>query len=71
MAIVTDQGFFLVQGYYSNYSTKFIVNTTFGTDTLVVYDGNPDDGLTQTGIVLFWVTLANLAYTNNLISYVP
>ena len=66
--LATDQGFFLVQGGFSG--TTFTVNNT-GADTLVVYDGDSTAGVTQTGIVLSGVTLAQLnAFTgSNFISH--
>ena len=48
--LVTDQKYFTVQGNYLNGS--FTVNTTAGKDTLVVYDGDPTSGVTQTAIVI-------------------
>ena len=63
--LVTDQGFFLVQGTYSG-TTFTVDNTTNGRDTLVMYDGDSTAGVTQTGIVLSGVTLSQLqAYTGN------
>jgi len=63
--LVTDQGFFLVQGTYSG-TTFTVDNTTNGHDTLVMYDGDSTAGVTQTGIVLSGVTLSQLqAYTGN------
>ena len=68
--LATNQGFFMVQGSYSG-ATSFTV-ASGGADTLVVYDGDPTAGVTQTGIVLSGVTLAQLsAFSgNNLISHV-
>jgi hypothetical protein len=61
--LAIDQGFFLTQGNYSG--TTFTVNST-GADTLVMYDGDSTGGVTQTGIVLSGVTLAQLnAYAGN------
>ena len=67
--LTTDQGFFLTQGNYSG--TTFTVSS-IGFDTLVVYDGDSTAGVTQTGIVLSGVTLAQLnAYSgNNWISHI-
>ncbi len=56
--LAVDQGYFLVQGSY-NGTTTFTVNTG-GADTLVVYDGDSSAGVTQTGLVLSGVTLAQL-----------
>jgi hypothetical protein len=68
--LATDQGFFLIQGVY-NGTTTFTANSA-GADTLVMYDGDSSAGVTQTGIVLSGVTLAQLqAYTgNNWISHI-
>jgi hypothetical protein len=62
---VNDQKYMLVQGDFSG--NTFTVNTTSGADTLVVYDGNASVGsVTQTGVVLSGVTLAQLqAYTSS------
>ncbi|MBU4081538.1 MAG: cadherin repeat domain-containing protein, partial [Gammaproteobacteria bacterium] len=67
--LAVDQGFFLTQGNYSG--TVFTVNST-GADTLVMYDGDFSGGVTQTGIVLSGVTLAQLnAYSGgNWISHI-
>ena len=71
--LATNQGFFLVQGIYNGMNGSFTVDSTVnGLDTLVVYDGDSTAGVTQTGIVLSGVTLAELnAYTgNNWISHI-
>jgi Ca2+-binding RTX toxin-like protein len=67
----TDQGYFAVQGNYSG-STFTVDNTASGHDTLLVYDGDSSAAVTQTGIVLSGVTLAELnLYTgSNWISHV-
>ncbi|MDP2240501.1 MAG: Ig-like domain-containing protein, partial [Burkholderiales bacterium] len=69
--LATNQGFFLVQGNSPGIlpavgaSFTFTVNNA-GADTLVVWDGDSTGGVTQTGIVLSGVTLAQLnAYTGN------
>jgi len=58
-----NQGFFLVQGNFSgdNTSGSFSVDSG-GADTLVVYDGDPTQGVTQTALVLQHVTLGELNY---------
>ena len=48
--LVTDQHYFVVQGNYSG--SIFTVNTTSGTDSLVVYDGDQSSAVTQTGLVI-------------------
>lgn len=67
--LATNQGFFLVRGGFSG--TTFTVNNA-GADTLVIYDGDSTAGVTQTGIVLSGVTLAQLnAFSgSNFISYI-
>jgi len=69
--LATDQGFFLVQGGYNNGTATFTVNSA-GADTLVVYDGDSSAAVTQTGIVLSGVTLAELnAFTGqNFIAHI-
>jgi hypothetical protein len=60
--VATNQKFFMVQGNLAG--NQFTVNSSTGTDTLVVYDGDSTGGVTQTGIVLSGVTLTQLqAYT--------
>jgi hypothetical protein len=62
--LATDQSFYLVQGNY-NGTTTFTV-TNVGVETLVVYDGDSTAGVTQTGLILSGVTLAQLeTYTGN------
>ncbi|MBU1663902.1 MAG: hypothetical protein KKG92_00705, partial [Gammaproteobacteria bacterium] len=64
LGIVTDQGYFAVQGNYTNgaagSSGTFTVDTAAGLDTLIVWDGDSTGGVTQTGLVLSGVTLAEL-----------
>jgi hypothetical protein len=57
--LATNNGFFTVQGSFNGTST-FTVNNTTGTDSLVVYDGDPSTGATQSVIVLTGVTTAQL-----------
>lgn len=52
--LATDQGFFVVRGGYAG--NVFTVNTTAGADTLIVWDGDSSDAVTQTGILLAGVT---------------
>ena len=60
--VATNQKFFMVQGNLAG--NQFTVNSSTGTDTLVMYDGDSTGGVTQTGIVLSGVTLTQLqAYT--------
>ncbi|OGT09088.1 MAG: hypothetical protein A3J49_05830, partial [Gallionellales bacterium RIFCSPHIGHO2_02_FULL_57_16] len=69
--LATDQGFFLVQGTYSaGTSTEFTVNAS-GTDTMVVYDSDATAGVTQSGIVLSGVTVAQLSVNagSHIVSY--
>jgi len=54
--LATDQGYFVVRGNYNDSSKTFNVNTSAGSDTLIVWDGDPTGGVTQTGIVLSGVT---------------
>jgi hypothetical protein len=53
--LVSDQGFFLVQGGYNATSKVFTVNDSTGADTLIVYDGDSSAGMSQTGLVLMGV----------------
>jgi hypothetical protein len=65
---VSDQKYMLVQGNFNTGTNTFTVDATAtGHDTLVVYDGNASVGsVTQTGVVLSGVTLAQLqAYTSS------
>jgi hypothetical protein len=68
--LATDQGYFAVQGNYAG--TTFTVNTVAGADSLIVWDGDSSSAVTQTGLVLSGVTLAelNLYAGNNWISHV-
>jgi serralysin len=68
--LATDQGYFAVQGNFSG--STFTVNTASGADTLIVWDGDSSAAVTQTGIVLSGVTLAqlNLQTGSNWISHV-
>ncbi|MDP2831775.1 MAG: Ig-like domain-containing protein, partial [Pseudomonadota bacterium] len=75
--LATDQGFFAVQGNYTNGAAgsagTFTVNTTAaGLDTLIVWDGNSSAVVTQTAIVLSGVTFAQLSLQtgSNWISHV-
>ena len=56
--LVTDQKYFLVQGAYGN--NAFSVATTTGRDTLIIYDGNTSDGVSQTAIVITGVIPSQL-----------
>ena len=58
IGLVTDQKIFTVQGNFNNGS--FGVDTTMGKDTLVVYDGDPTSGVTQTAIVITGVIPSQL-----------
>jgi len=51
-----DQGYFVVQGDYNANTGIFTVDTIAGSSTLIVWDGDPTGGVTQTGIVLSGVT---------------
>ena len=64
--LVTDQKYFTVQGNYLNGS--FTVDTTGGKDTLVVYDGDPTSGVTQTAIVITGVIPSQLTQNGSQIS---
>lgn len=70
----TNQGFYLVQGNFSGSHTNgsFTVDMTAGTDTLVVYDGDATQAVTQTAIVLQHVTLADLTFNpgSNWVSHI-
>jgi uncharacterized repeat protein (TIGR02059 family) len=50
--LVTNQNFYMVQGYYDAFSGSFTVDTGSGVDTLVVYDGDQTSGVTQTALVV-------------------
>ncbi|MEI7680301.1 MAG: SwmB domain-containing protein, partial [Betaproteobacteria bacterium] len=50
--LVTNQSFYLVQGYYDGFAGSFAVDTSSGVDTLVVYDGDQTSGVTQTALVV-------------------
>jgi len=50
--LATNQGYFVVRGDYDESEKTFTVNEKAGRSTLIVWDGNPTDGETQTGIVL-------------------
>ncbi len=59
--LATDQGYFVVRGGYADGGTTgssgtFTVDTTAGADTLIVWDGDSSNAVTQTGIVLSGVT---------------
>jgi len=56
--LATDQSYFMVQGNYS--AGQFTVNSTTGTDTMVVYDSDATAGVSQSGVVLSGVTLLQL-----------
>jgi uncharacterized repeat protein (TIGR02059 family) len=58
--LVTDQGYYLVQGNYN--AGSFTVDTSAtGHDTLVVWDGSSGSAVSQTGIVLAGIQLADLS----------
>ena len=54
--LATNQGYFVVQGDYNANTGIFTVYTSTGSDTLIVWDGDPTGGVIQTGIVLSGVT---------------
>jgi Ca2+-binding RTX toxin-like protein len=56
--LASDQGFFMVQGYFA--AGVFTVDSATGADTLLVYDGDDSAAVTQTGIVLTGVTPSQL-----------
>ena len=62
--VAGDQEYFLEQGNYSATSGVFTVSAT-GTDTLVVYDGDTSSGVSQTGVVLRYITPGMLTESNN------
>lgn len=55
--LVTDQGYFATQGNFTG--GVFTVNDT-GTDTLLVWDGDATNGVSQTGLVLSGVQVTQL-----------
>ena len=63
----TDQSYFVVRGNYDANSKTFTVNTSTGSDTLIVWDGDPTGGVTQTAIVLDNVIPSQLDRVNGLI----
>lgn len=62
---VIDQGYFLVRGTYAG--GVFTVNTTNGTDTLVVYDGTAGAGASDTALVIKGRIPSQLGVANDLI----
>ncbi len=56
--LATDQGYFAVQGNYV--AGTFTVNSSTGSDTLIVWDGDSSNMVTQTGIVLSGVQATDL-----------
>jgi hypothetical protein len=62
--VVGDQGYALVTGNYAD--GVFTVNEASGTDTLVVYDGDPNTlSVSQTGLVILGKTVGNLNNNNS------
>ena len=50
--LVTDQKFYTVQGNYSMEEGRFFVDSSFGQDTLIVYDGDSTSAVSQTALVV-------------------
>jgi hypothetical protein len=50
--MVTDQKFYTVRGNYDAGGGQFYVDSSFGLDTLIVYDGDSTAAVTQTALVV-------------------
>jgi hypothetical protein len=50
--LVTDQKFYTVQGNYDAGGGQFHVDSAYGLDTLIVYDGDSTSAVTQTALVV-------------------
>ncbi|HJV51729.1 MAG TPA: Ig-like domain-containing protein [Noviherbaspirillum sp.] len=58
--LIADASYIRVQGTYN--AGTFTVDSTNGTDTLVVYDGDASSSVALTGVVLSGVTLSEFNY---------